>query len=129
MTSSPATRQIVTQHETMIENERRTASTSRERRALKPSLSAGRNADGRLPRRREPPIVPSGRQDLNLRPLDPQGSRERTPDLQEQQTRRSARSSCSQFNSAGHSLRPIVTPGPLQQRSLQHRSELAELLR
>ncbi|WP_433296387.1 tyrosine-type recombinase/integrase [Pseudonocardia sp. CA-142604] len=41
----------------------------------KPSLSPGRNADGRLPRLREPPIVPSGRQDLNLRPLDPQDVR------------------------------------------------------
>ena len=59
----------------MIENLRPTASGSGEVPALKPSLSAGRNADGRLPRRREPPIVPSGRQDLNLRPLDPQDVR------------------------------------------------------
>jgi hypothetical protein len=34
-------------------------------------VSAGRKVDGRLPRRREPPIVPSGRQKSNLRLHDP----------------------------------------------------------
>jgi hypothetical protein len=64
--------------------------------------------------------VPSGRQNLNLRPLDPQGRRKPAPELRQQQICRSSRGSCSMFISVQRSSRPISAPDPLQRRSLQH---------
>ena len=69
--SAPVSLQFADSHPQWTINEDRLLSA---RRSTQPIVSAARRAKGRHPRKRTPPVRPSGRQDLNLRPLDPQGS-------------------------------------------------------
>ena len=52
--------------------ERRDQDRSDDLKIANINVHAGKDADGRPLVLREPPIAPSGRQHLNLRPLDPQ---------------------------------------------------------
>ena len=60
-------------------------------RSIGGDISAGEHANERRPQQAATPIRPSGRQDLNLRPLDPQGSRSNPFDQRKQRIRRSRR--------------------------------------
>ena len=68
---------------------------------------------------REPPIVPSGRQDLNLRPLDPQGRRTQRAEQLKPSIRTSRRDHWEPCRNVSGSSRPIPAPDALRISRLQ----------
>jgi hypothetical protein len=90
------------------------------RRSSPPSVSAARHAKGRrLDHSRHRPISPSGRQDLNLRPLDPQARRSNPLDQRKCRIPRLRRVCPARFRSVQRSTRTMAAPVSLQQPSLQ----------
>jgi hypothetical protein len=73
----------------------------------------------------EPPSVPSGRQDLNLRPLDPQQCHTQPPNLHQQQIPRSRLRSCKQSTAAQYDSAPMTAPHSLQHEPLHVSLHLA----
>jgi hypothetical protein len=67
-------------------------------------------------------IVPSGRQDLNLRPLDPQGSPTQRAEQLKHAIRRSRRDHWELFRNVSDISGPIAAPDPLHISRLQNRS-------
>ena len=89
-------------------------------RSRAPTSSQVRHSNGQCSSaRKHRPISPSGRQDLNLRPLDPQACHSNPLDQRERRIPRSGQVRWPRLTSVQRSLQTMRAPVSLQQHSLQ----------